>query len=35
MLVKRLICSKLLIGMMPAMIGTVIPLARARATKSK
>ena len=32
MLVKRLICSKFVIGMMPGMIGTSMPLARARST---
>ena len=35
MLVKRLICSKFVIGMMPGMIGTSMPLARARSTKRK
>ena len=33
--VKRCTCSTLVIGMMPGMIGTSIPAARARPTKSK
>ena len=33
--VKRLICSKFVIGMMPAMIGTSMPRSRALSTKRK
>jgi hypothetical protein len=35
MFVKRLICSKLVIGMIPGTIGTSMPMSRALATQSQ